>query len=310
MVIEDTQPSGSATGKLETVPQDSRLKAYQALVEGRLDALLPSVHEVPERLHEAMRYSALAPGKRLRPALCMASAEAVGGRAIDALDAGCAAELVHCFSLIHDDLPAIDDDDLRRGRPTCHKVFGEALAILAGDALFALAFQTVSEIDASDDRARKVTAMLARATGSAGLVGGEVLDIEGEGRAPERGSLLAIHERKTGALITASCTMGALLGGGDQGACSALATFGENVGVAFQIADDVLNVTGTPEAIGKAVGSDRARGKQTYPGLLGLESATTEARVRTEAALAAIESLSGDTGGLVELAMFSIERDT
>lgn len=275
-----------------------------------MDALLPSVTDVPERLHEAMRYSALAPGKRLRPALCMAAAEAVGGKAHDALDAGCAAELVHCFSLIHDDLPAIDDDDLRRGRPTCHKVFGEAMAILAGDALFALAFQVVSEIDAPDDQARKATALLARATGSAGLVGGEVLDIEGEGFAPSADSLLAIHWRKTGALITACCTMGALLGGGDQRACRALAEYGENVGVAFQIADDVLNVTSTPEAIGKAVGSDRARGKQTYPGLLGLDRAAEEARTRTEAALAAIKPLEGDTEGLVELAMFSIERET
>jgi geranylgeranyl diphosphate synthase type II len=310
MVIEDTQPSRSATGKLETVPPDSRLKAYQALAEGRLDALLPSVAESPQRLHEAMRYSALAPGKRLRPALCMAAAEAVGGTARDALDAGCAAELVHCFSLIHDDLPAIDDDDLRRGRPTCHKVFGEAMAILAGDALFALAFQVISEIEARDDRARTVTSMLARATGSAGLVGGEVLDIEGEGQKPNLDSLLAIHQRKTGSLITACCTMGALLGGGSEEELSAVAQYGENVGVAFQIADDVLNVTGTPEAIGKAVGSDIARGKQTYPGLLGLERATLEARERTDAALASIGAFDGDTRGLVELAMFSIERET
>jgi geranylgeranyl diphosphate synthase type II len=310
MVIEDTQPSRSATGKLETVPPDSRLKAYQALAEGRLDALLPSVAESPQRLHEAMRYSALAPGKRLRPALCMAAAEAVGGTARDALDAGCAAELVHCFSLIHDDLPAIDDDDLRRGRPTCHKVFGEAMAILAGDALFALAFQVVSEIEARDDRARTVTSMLARATGSAGLVGGEVIDIEGEGQEPNLDSLLAIHQRKTGSLITACCTMGALLGGGSEEELSAVAQYGENVGVAFQIADDVLNVTGTPEAIGKAVGSDIARGKQTYPGLLGLERATSEARQKTDAALASIGALDGDTRGLVELAMFSIERET
>lgn len=240
----------------------------------------------------------------------MAAAEAVGGNARDALDAGCAAELVHCFSLIHDDLPAIDDDDLRRGRPTCHKVFGEAMAILAGDALFALAFQVVSEIDAPDDRARRATALLARATGSAGLVGGEVLDIEGEGHSPSAESLLAIHRRKTGSLITACCAMGALLGGGDQIACKSLEEYGENVGVAFQIADDVLNVTGTPEAIGKAVGSDRARGKQTYPGLLGLDRAIDEARERTEAALGAIKSLEGDTEGLVELARFSIERET
>ncbi len=239
----------------------------------------------------------------------MSACEAVGGTSLDALDAGCAAELVHCFSLIHDDLPAIDDDDLRRGRPTCHKVFGEAMAILAGDALFALAFQVASEIDAPDDRVREVTSVLARATGSAGLVGGEVLDIEGEGTEPNSDALLIIHERKTGALITACCTMGAILGGGSAQDRRALIDYGANVGVAFQIADDVLNVTGTPEAIGKAVGSDFAMGKQTYPALLGLDQANEEAKRRTEAALAAIESLPGDTGGLAELATFSVERE-
>lgn len=309
MDIEDTQPSGRPTGKLRAVPHDSRLKAYQALAEGRLDALLPSEMQVPQRLHRAMRYSALAPGKRLRPALCMSACEAVGGTSLDALDAGCSAELVHCFSLIHDDLPAIDDDDLRRGRPTCHKVFGEAMAILAGDALFALAFQVASEIDAPDGRVREVTSVLARATGSAGLVGGEVLDIEGEGTEPNSETLLIIHQRKTGALITACCTMGAILGGGSAQDRLALIEYGDNVGVAFQIADDVLNVTGTPEAIGKAVGSDSAMGKQTYPALLGLDRANEEARRRADAALTAIESLSGDTKGLAELAMFSVERE-
>lgn len=240
----------------------------------------------------------------------MASCEAVCGTSLDALDAGCAAELVHCFSLIHDDLPAIDDDDMRRGRPTCHKVFGEAMAILAGDALFALAFQVVSEVKAPDDRVREATSVLARATGSSGLVGGEVLDIEGEGTAPNSEALLAIHVRKTGALITACCTMGVILGGGSDQDRKAIEVYGENVGVAFQIADDVLNVVGTPEAIGKAVGSDRAMGKQTYPALLGLDQASVEARRRTEAALAAIESLPGDTKGLEELAMFSVERDS
>ena len=256
-----------------------------------------------------MRYSALAPAKRLRPALSMAACEAVGGSALDALEAGCAAELVHCFSLIHDDLPAIDDDDLRRGRPTCHKVFGEAMAILAGDALFALAFQVASEIDAPAERVQEVTSILARATGSSGLVGGEVLDIEGEGTAPDADVLATIHARKTGALITACCTMGAVLGKANTEQRLALESYGECVGMAFQIADDVLNVVGTPEAIGKAVGSDRVRGKQTYPALLGLDQAEEEAKARIERALTAIEGLPGDTKGLEELATYSIERE-
>jgi geranylgeranyl diphosphate synthase type II len=239
----------------------------------------------------------------------MASAEAVGGQALDALDAGCAAELVHCFSLIHDDLPAIDDDDLRRGRPTCHKVFGEAMAILAGDALFALAFQVASEIDAPAELVRRVTSALARATGSAGLVGGEVLDIEGENTVPTDETLRTIHARKTGALIAACCTMGAILSGANDQERSALQKYGDNIGLAFQIADDLLNEKGTPEAIGKAVGSDRARGKQTYPALMGNDRAEKEAARRAEEALAAIEDLTGDTRGLVELARYSIERE-
>jgi geranylgeranyl diphosphate synthase type II len=271
---------------------------------------MPAESLSPSALHKAMRYSALAPGKRLRPAICMASAEAVGGAALDALDAGCAAELVHCFSLIHDDLPAIDDDDLRRGRPTCHKVFGEAMAILAGDALFALAFQVASEIEAPSDRVQKVTSCLARATGSAGLVGGEVLDIEGEGSSPDADMLQTIHERKTGALIAACCTMGGILAGASDTERTALEGYGRNIGLAFQIADDLLNVTSTKEAIGKAVGSDKAKGKQTYPALMGIERAEREARTRAEAALEAIESLSGDSAGLVELAQFSIERES
>ena len=184
---------------------DSRLTTYRTLAENRLAELLPPESTVPQKLHEAMRYSALAPGKRLRPALCMAAAEAVGARPEVALDAGCAAELVHAFSLIHDDLPAIDNDELRRGRPTCHVVFGEAMALLAGDALFALAFQILGEGGYSAE----VSLCLARASGSSGLVGGEVLDVLSEGLPPDMELLKTIHARKTGALIAAACEMGA-----------------------------------------------------------------------------------------------------
>lgn len=287
---------------------DSRLKAYQALAEGRLDALLPASDTVPARLHEAMRYSVLAPGKRLRPALAMASAEAVGGDVSSALDAGCAAELIHCFSLIHDDLPEIDDDDLRRGRPTCHKMFGSGLAILAGDALFALAFETAATIDASDKDVRRVFASLAKATGSLGLVGGEVLDIESEGTVPDLELLKTIHDRKTGALITASCLMGGILAGADSGQLAKLESYGQAVGLAFQIADDVLNETSTPEELGKAVGSDKELGKQTYPALMGLERAREEARIQRTEAIRHLGGLPGDASGLHELADFSIDR--
>lgn len=287
---------------------DSRLKAYQALAEGRLDALLPSNDAVPQRLHEAMRYSTLAPGKRLRPALCMAASEAVGGTVEDALDAGCAVELIHCFSLIHDDLPAIDDDDLRRGRPTCHKVYGDAMAILAGDALFALAFQVAGSMSGTDAQVRRALTCLAEATGSNGLVGGEVLDIEGENKKPDAELLKTIHDRKTGALITASCVMGGVMAGADESQMTALEKYGQDVGLAFQIADDVLNETSTAEELGKAVGSDREMGKQTYPALLGLEKAKQEAQRHHEKAVEAARQLKGDASGLIELAQIVVER--
>ena len=280
------------------------------MAERRLDAILPSPDLDPERLHLAMRHSALAPGKRIRPALCMAAAEAVGGTRESALEAGCAVELVHCFSLIHDDLPAIDDDDLRRGRETSHVKFGEAIAILAGDALFALAFQVAAEIDADDARVRRVIAVLAHATGSAGLVGGEVMDIQSEGRDPDAALLRTIHERKTGALITACCVMGGVLGGGGEEDLRRLSDYGNEVGLAFQISDDILNETATAEKLGKAVGSDRARGKQTYPALMGLDASIVEADRWTRKAVLSVEGFSGDTAGLIELAHFAAERDS
>ncbi|MCH8979275.1 MAG: polyprenyl synthetase family protein [Armatimonadetes bacterium] len=280
------------------------------MAEDRLDAILPSPDLEPQRLHLAMRHSALAPGKRIRPALCMAAAEAVGGKADSALDAGCAVELVHCFSLIHDDLPAIDDDDLRRGRETSHVKFGEAMAILAGDALFALAFQVATAIDADDARVRKVIASLAHATGSAGLVGGEVLDIQSEGSEPNSLLLRTIHERKTGALITACCVMGGVLGGGREEDLRRLGEYGREFGLAFQISDDILNETATPEQLGKAVGSDRARGKQTYPALMGLEASRAEAGRWTQEAVSALEGLPGDVAGLLELAHFAADRQS
>ena len=274
-----------------------------------MDDCLPSTRDVPHRLHEAMRYSALAPGKRIRPALCMASAEAVGAPPEVALDAACAVEFVHCFSLIHDDLPAIDDDDLRRGIPTCHKAFGEAMAILAGDALFALAFEVVAEIDAPNDQVKRVTQCLARATGSNGLVGGEVMDIEGEGAEPTQESLAEIHGRKTGALITASCVMGGILAGASEAHCGSLEAFGRQVGLAFQIADDVLNVTGEATRIGKAVGSDRERGKQTYAAAFGVETSDAKAEDHLQRAVSHLDGLPGDVHPLAELARFAVRRD-
>lgn len=295
-------------GTLNLVPGEEMLEDARRRVDTRLSELLPQEAESPTELHAAMRYSALATGKRLRPALAMASSLAVGGSEAAALDAGCAIELVHCFSLIHDDLPAIDNDDLRRGRPTCHVKFGEAMAILAGDALFALSFEILA--GCSDD-ARKIAACvgaLAHASGSLGLVGGEVLDIQAEERGGDQAHLQTIHSRKTGALIGASCRIGGILGGGDAIQCQHLQVFGEKIGLAFQIADDILNETSTAEQLGKAVGSDRALNKLTYPALIGLDQSIALGREVSEEALSHLAHLPGDTSALRTLANYVIDR--
>lgn len=287
---------------------ESRLKAYKQLADQRLQALLPGEDSVPQQLHEAMRYSALAEGKRIRPALCMAASISVGGSPEDVLDAACAVEMIHCFSLIHDDLPAIDDDALRRGRPTCHMQFSESMAILAGDALFALAFQTVADAGYDSDRTARVLGTLARASGSTGLVGGEVLDVLSEGANLDEQGIRGIHQRKTGALIAACCEIGGILGGGNEPEIAALHAYGESVGLAFQIIDDVLNETASESEMGKAVGSDRERGKSTYVAVLGLAGARSAATLSTTAAIDVLGPLHGDTEALVELAEFAILR--
>lgn len=299
---------GAGVGKLPGVP--SVLPELQALalrVDERLDALLPAPDRRPSNLHQAMRYSCLAPGKRLRPGLCLASAAAVGGSEDDALDAACALEMLHCFSLIHDDLPAIDDDHLRRGRPTCHIVYGEAIAVLAGDALFALALEVLASMKAPADVRVEALLRLTRAAGSDGLVGGEVVDVEAEGSEPDAETLHYIHTRKTGALMAAACEIGGLIGGGTSLQVAALGRFGLDLGLAFQIADDLLNELGSEDQLGKAAGSDRARGKATYPALYGVERSREMARSTVDHALKELESVQ-DTGLLRGLAEFSIER--
>lgn len=289
---------------------DPALKSYGALVDSRLDALLPPENERPSELHRAMRYSCLAPGKRLRPALCMASCGGVGGDPVAALDAGCAVEMLHCFSLIHDDLPAIDDDDLRRGRPTCHRVFGEALAILAGDALFARSLEVLAGIEASDGVRARSVALLTKAAGSDGLVGGEVLDVLSEGRVVDRDTLEFIHSRKTGALIVAACQIGGLVGGGTEAQIRALGAFATDLGLAFQIADDLLNVLSTADALGKSAGTDRARAKATYPAIHGVEASRELADKAARRAVSSLDALPDNPSRetLRALARFAVER--
>lgn len=285
-----------------------RLTAHRSLVEARLDRLLPDAGLEPKPLHEAMRYSALATGKRLRPSLCLASCEAVGGDPSEALDAACALELVHTFSLIHDDLPAIDDDDLRRGRPTCHVQFGEAMAVLAGDALFALAFEVLAQCHRDAARVAAVVRTVSTATGSLGLVGGETMDILAEGTDAGLEHLQEIHRRKTGALIAASCVCGAILGGGSPDQVAIVRRFGDSIGLAFQIYDDVLNVVSTAEELGKAVGSDAGKRKLTYPSVVGLEASKQAARAAADRALATIAVLDERAETLRMLAMFAVGR--
>ena len=283
------------------------LASIAQTIDLRLEALLPPSTQEPEPLHEAMRYSCLAAGKRLRPALCVSACESVGGNAEAALDAGCALEIVHCFSLIHDDLPAIDDDALRRGVPTCHVKYGEGLALLAGDALFALAFEVMASIPAPAVRVVRALRSLARASGSDGLVGGEVMDVLSEGTQANESKLAFIHSRKTGALIASACEIGGLLGGGSDDDVEALRKFGAHVGLAFQIADDLLNELSTPEALGKAAGSDRLRGKATYPALHGIEEAKVQAEREVEEGLASLPAHLR-TPALDALARYSIDR--
>ncbi len=263
------------------------------------------------RLHEAMRYSLDAGGKRLRPALALASCEAVGGVPEAALSVAVALELIHTYSLIHDDLPCMDDDDLRRGRPTNHRVFGEAMAVLAGDALLTRAFGCLADADRLPPEIRiALVRDLADAAGPVGMVGGQALDLAAEGESVDADRLRGIHSRKTGALIAAACRMGGRAGGAGPEELDRLEAFGREVGLAFQIADDILDETSTQEELGKAAGKDRTRGKATYPALLGLE----ESRARMEGAIAEavdrVRPLGERAEALQGLARFVVDRSS
>jgi geranylgeranyl diphosphate synthase type II len=261
-----------------------------AKVEARLNELLPAEDVAPVTLHKAMRYSIFAGGKRIRPLLCLEAAKACGGSEEAALDAACALEALHTYTLIHDDLPCMDNDDLRRGRPTNHKVFGEGIAILAGDALLTEAFAMLTKVPANERYGvGDYVAELAYRTGSLTLVGGQVLDLEGEGRSLSVDELRAIHNGKTTALITAAVRLGAMAANATPEQLEALTTYGRCLGLAFQIIDDILDVTSTPEVLGKSIGKDAAVAKATYPALVGMEAARAEARELTETGRAVLD---------------------
>jgi geranylgeranyl diphosphate synthase type II len=271
----------------------TRLASLHKQVDRALDRWLPAEKTRPATLHRAMRYAVFAGGKRLRPILCLAAAEACGGKISNALPAACAVECVHTYSLIHDDLPCMDDDDLRRGRPTTHKVFGEAVAVLAGDALATIAFEILAKTKETPRHAmREFFLELSRAAGSAFLVGGQVADMEAEKRQATPAELLFIHRGKTAAMIVASLRLGAMSANASPAQVKALGVFGENLGLAFQIIDDILDITQTSEQLGKSAGKDAAAGKATYPAVFGLEKSRREAARLTKISLDALKPLS------------------
>ena len=278
-----------------------------------LDRLLPSETTPPEQLHRAMRYSLLAGGKRLRPALVLAAGEAFGADTDDLMPAACAIEMIHTYSLIHDDLPAMDNDDLRRGRPTCHKAFGEAVAILAGDALLTQAFRVLAADAPKRDAERQVKVIreVATAAGTVeALIGGQMADIESEGENVAGSTLEYIHRSKTGAMIAASVVVGGTVAGANEDQIEKLRGYGRCIGLAFQIADDILDVTSTSEQLGKTPGKDQAANKATYPAIHGIAASQTRARELVEEAVEIVSSLGLKTQVLEEIARFIIARSS
>ena len=276
-----------------------------------LECLVPSEDVEPRQLHKAMRYSLLAGGKRLRPALVLASGEAMGASTDDLMPAACAIEMIHTYSLIHDDLPAMDNDDLRRGRPTCHKAFGEAVAILAGDALLTQAFRVLAADAAHSDAGKKLRVIreIATAAGSVdGMIGGQMADIENEGNDVDAQTLEYIHRSKTGALITAPVVVGGIIAGASEEQLDKLRAYGERIGLAFQIADDILDVTSTSEQLGKTPGKDQAANKATYPSVHGIPASERRARELVDEAVQIVSSLGLQTRVLEDIARFIIAR--
>ena len=287
------------------------LRTRQKQIDRALDRYLPKVSTKPATLHRAMRYSLFAGGKRLRPILCLAAAEACRGSINNALPLACAVECIHTYSLVHDDLPSMDNDDFRRGRPTCHKVFGDGIAVLAGDALLTIAFEIVST--AKPAPRYNISILLreiAVAAGSQKLIAGQVADLEAEGRKVKRDQLRFIHENKTAAMLKSSVRLGAMSANADAKRLSAITQFGQRLGLAFQVIDDILDVTQTSEILGKSAGKDVAAKKATYPAVIGLEQSRAEARRLTRQAHDALSAFrEGDAEALHALANYLLERE-
>jgi len=289
----------------------SYLSRRKQLVEAALEKIFPATSGLQKRVVEAARYSLFAGGKRLRPILCMAASEAVGGDIERVLPAACALEMIHTYSLIHDDLPAMDNDDFRRGVPTNHKVYGEAVAILAGDALLTEAFDYFTHSadgGVSPDKLIEVIRIAVKAAGYRGMIGGQVIDLECENQKVSIATVEYMHIHKTGALLSASLEIGAILGGGDQEQTKALKNYGHHFGLAFQITDDLLDVEGDKALMGKTPGSDAAKNKMTYPALLGIADSREAAREHVETALAALASFDAEAEPLRAVARYLLVR--
>jgi geranylgeranyl diphosphate synthase type II len=291
------------------------LQEKKERVDSALERYLPKKEELTLNLYKAMQHSLFAGGKRIRPILSIASFEAAGGKGERILPFACALEMIHTYSLIHDDLPAIDNDDYRRGKPTCHKVFGEAIAILAGDGLLTEAFRLMTSQPAKEHASCDGALVLdlinevAQAAGALGMVGGQVVDIESEGKAVDLPTLQYIHTHKTGAMILASVRVGAKLGGAKETLLKALTRYGESLGLAFQVADDVLNVEGKAALMGKKTGSDQVKGKATYPSVLGVEESKVRSKELVEMAVDALKQFGPEADPLREIARFIIARE-
>jgi len=284
-------------------------EADHAVIEAALERILPAEETQPPSIHRAMRYSVFAGGKRIRPVLCLESARMFSENVSAAIQAGCALEFIHTYSLIHDDLPALDNDDLRRGKPTNHKVFGEAIAILAGDALLTLAFETLAKSPLESERRVRVIAEIASAAGTVnGMVGGQVADVEAEGKLVSAAALEYIHRSKTAALIRASIVAGAIAGGAADADVERLRRFGDNIGWAFQVVDDLLDVEESSAALGKTAGKDQAQKKATYPALYGIEKSRAIAAELEAKALGELDCYGAKAFRLRQLAEFLVAR--
>src|SRR5438067_77212 len=286
------------------------LIARQKMIDRALDRFLPKENAPPPTIHKAMRYSLFVGGKRLRPILCLAAAEGCKGKLIEALPLACAMECIHTYSLVHDDLPSMDNDNFRRGRPTCHKIFGDGIAVLAGDALLTIAFEIVSH--AKPARRYDMSILLrevAVAAGSQNLIAGQVADLEAEGKKADRAQLRYIHENKTAAILTASVRLGAMSANANPKQLDAITKFGRALGLAFQVIDDILDVTQTSEKLGKSAGKDVAAQKATYPAIIGLDKSRAEAKRLTKQAHAALATFGAKGDALHALANYLLERE-